>query len=326
MENLADEHPGFLSMTLGEIALPGTHNSGSYQIEESSDMAPNAPTFIKNLSEALENLGIGRDALHEACANWSRCQGSDIHEQLKDGVRYLDLRVCEHDGDLWLCHGQVSVTVDTALRQVHRFLERLGTEEVVILHFNSFYSMDDSDHNKLCRKLRSKFDRWICSAEERGPRSTYGDLRQNDERVVVIYQDDHKNARGARMVSRYPWLWGSDKNISSPWPDTDETGELARHLRKHNSNWSGITKPSRFNVAQAQLTPSTAMATKAVAKPVVEAWNAVIKVFGAKPDPVVKSARELAVASRELLCDWLDQCARTRGQWHGECALLCMHA
>ena len=62
--------------TLQNICLPGTHLSSSYK-----------------MASKLSRLPTVED--------WCRCQHLNITEQLMEGIRFLDVRVMTHEGDIW---------------------------------------------------------------------------------------------------------------------------------------------------------------------------------------------------------------------------------
>ena len=74
---------------------------------------------------------------------WSRCQSFDIYEQLIGGVRFLDFRIMDHDGDLWLHHNIViCVSLKDALTKVKTFISEFPTEIVGIYITNDGKTVD----------------------------------------------------------------------------------------------------------------------------------------------------------------------------------------
>ncbi len=98
---------------LAEIIIPGTHDSGTYQ------------------------LGWGSGI------NSAKTQNVSIGEQLKDGIRYLDLRVteashtgCADDSVWWLFHTWKSYRLQEALDEIAAFVKKpANSKEVIILDF-----------------------------------------------------------------------------------------------------------------------------------------------------------------------------------------------
>jgi hypothetical protein len=98
---------------LADIVIPGTHDSGTYQ------------------------LGWGSGI------NSAKTQNVSIGEQLKDGIRYLDMRVteaahsdCADSSVWWLFHTWKSYRLQEALDEVKAFVSKpANNKEVVILDF-----------------------------------------------------------------------------------------------------------------------------------------------------------------------------------------------
>jgi hypothetical protein len=90
---MEDVYANDTSVTLGEMVLPGTHDSGSYAIdvEEPCDIVPAAGT-----PELITALGTANPC---AAAAMYRAQDENLTEQLESGIRYLDLRVSVQESD-----------------------------------------------------------------------------------------------------------------------------------------------------------------------------------------------------------------------------------
>lgn len=108
---------------LAEIIIPGTHDSGTYR------------------------LGWGSGV------NSAKTQNVSIGEQLKDGIRYLDLRVteashrgCADDSVWWLFHTWKSYRLQEALEEIATFVKKpANSKEVIILDFQDItMNYDDS--------------------------------------------------------------------------------------------------------------------------------------------------------------------------------------
>lgn len=97
-----------------DICIPGTHNSCAYDIASSEVNRPGfqfASLFIK-------------------------CQDKSVMEQLTDGVRFLDLRVCKNIqnlGEPFCAHGGYkTVPLISAFREISEFLS-IHHSEIIIL-------------------------------------------------------------------------------------------------------------------------------------------------------------------------------------------------
>lgn len=103
------------SLALGDLILPGAHNSG-----------------------------VDRKATYAApgLAHWTACQNNSFYEQLQNGARALDVRV-EYDvdsrgvGTFWFQHNGVrsSRSMENLIMQLMRFLQE-NPDEFVLLDFH----------------------------------------------------------------------------------------------------------------------------------------------------------------------------------------------
>ena len=103
---------------LVDLILPGTHDSGSYAITKASPPAPGAPA-------SYAQVGL-------IAAKWAKTQDQTLEEQLRGGIRYLDLRVADFEDRLVLVHGLVSCDLDDALAGVRRFTAEHPKEPILL--------------------------------------------------------------------------------------------------------------------------------------------------------------------------------------------------
>lgn len=109
------------SLSLREVTLLCSHNSGTYQ---PSTKVPILPGFI-------------------------RCQAQSLRAQLMFGIRVLDLRIAQSDiGEFVLSHDswKTHYTLKQALQEVVQFIDRT-TKELVILDFHRFNNLTCEDFN-----------------------------------------------------------------------------------------------------------------------------------------------------------------------------------
>jgi len=231
-----------------DIALPGTHNSASYSIASYSKYSPDNKFLFKHKPGWPTN---------KITAKWSRCQTRTISEQLRDGIRYLDIRVGARGKDLLTCHGMYGVSVHDVIRQVLEFSSE-SPKEVIILDFNHFYGMDDEMHRLLLQLLMKDINSrlWPYASSQ----ISLSELWNNSDigPIIVIYH----NAIVSNTVL-WPGNIGpiSDENcnpessICSPWPHTHKLKELFPRL-EHGLKKHKPECPQKLFVTQGILTPS----------------------------------------------------------------------
>ena len=137
--------------------------------------------------------------------NWALTQRLTIGEQLRCGVRYLDLRVCasrirereferelNDDGEACnaadftfvLCHSLASVPVETALDEVREFLES-EQREVVLLDFNHLYAMNDRAHAELLSLIHTTLQGLLCPSSVELHRTPLASLIEHNVRDLL---------------------------------------------------------------------------------------------------------------------------------------------
>jgi len=246
---------------LGDLVLPGSHDSAAHAAAlahpQPLPVAPDAPELLRRHASRRWT----RPVLN-LTRRWAVAQARSLGEQLRDGVRYLDLRVCRapepsapERHELFFCHAILAERVADGLAQIGAFV-REHPREVVVLDFNHFYDVDerhveaaiDGSHQHLCHLLLSEFGSALCPRERATSLSdlSLADMWRHDESVVVLYGH-------APTVERQPHLW-PQSCIESPWPDTRHTRQLVQRLDQSLDR----RQRDRLHVLQGVLTPSHA--------------------------------------------------------------------
>lgn len=73
------------------------------------------------------------DVIKAFTSRLARTQDLDIANQLVRGIRGLDLRLGLYGGEIWICHGQWSVSFDSILMQLNAFLRMFEKEVIVVV-------------------------------------------------------------------------------------------------------------------------------------------------------------------------------------------------
>ncbi len=92
------------STALYNMLLPGTHDTATYAFSDAA--------FV---------------------TNWAQCQQFSVYEQLKGGIRYLDIRVNndKHQGKIFCSHTFFTVPFEDVINDVKRFIHENNTEVVL---------------------------------------------------------------------------------------------------------------------------------------------------------------------------------------------------
>lgn len=221
---LYDKWMGYYSdflgkLTLTEITLPGTHDSGTYR--------PVSP--------------VG--------ALWIRTQSLSLIQQLESGVRVLDLRIGQHSpGDYLIVHDtwRTSYTLAAALKQVTDFVDATN-KEIVILDFHRFVNLGGGsyDYEKLKAQISDHLNGYLLSVQKGQGKplqeiwSTCGKAR-----VVVAWNTSNRDS----------YMW---PGVNQRWyEDADSEIKLYNAIKKDMQNPpTGLWAACSFMESSALRTP-----------------------------------------------------------------------
>ncbi|GAX29164.1 hypothetical protein FisN_7Hh235 [Fistulifera solaris] len=247
---------------LCQVALPGTHDSGTYQFNEELGASPDSDLtsgiqdklevgrgLFRKLTEKINDAVLGV-VFERLC----KCQELTISQQLNEGIRYLDLRIASHGEDqFYTCHGVYCVNIDTVLDEVAKFLGN-HPKEIVLLDFNHLYEMTPEHHKLLAARITQKLGPKMASQKEGlSPDSPVREYWEKNAQAVVIYHDEatHNASNGK--------LWFKNC-IDSKWPEANDTETLRSKLE----NTVEARPKNKFFVLQGILTPDTDLIKKEI--------------------------------------------------------------
>eukprot|EP00118_Oscarella_pearsei_P020820 m.229852 g.229852 ORF g.229852 m.229852 type:complete len:320 (+) comp40051_c0_seq3:310-1269(+) len=278
MKQLSEEIPTFESLPLTRIALPGTHNSGSSTISRRSTLSGGNAYRIAPFSK-VPLIGF---AVRAIAARWSRCQSLDVVEQLKVGIRYLDMRITFVNNTFYLCHSLTGEPLEPVLTGIRNFIDSYE-KEVVIVDMKHLYNMTDVKHEKLTSLIGEELGDVLFECQAEIP--TLCDMWDAGKRVLLLYGDETFDFKA------FPKLW-PPHFIRSPWPNTTSTSYLFRQL---DADLELARQKETFFVSQCLLTPRGSTFVK-----------------GLLPFPgLCRNLRQMAVKVMPRILRWLDELPST---------------
>jgi 1-phosphatidylinositol phosphodiesterase len=187
-----EKYSGLLGkLTLTEITLPGTHNSGTYQ--------------------PASQIG----------SVWIKCQALSLEQQLQHGVRVFDLRIGQKSpGDYIICHDawHTRYSLAQALKEVTGFIDK-SNKEIVVLDFHRFVKLGNQqyDYSQLKKQISSALTGYCVPTSCIG--KTLGEIWcecNQKERIVVAWNTDSPD----------PYMW---PGVNQRWySDADSPSKLYR--------------------------------------------------------------------------------------------------
>lgn len=243
---------------LNQIVLPGTHDAGTYNLDGTWHRGINdafAPD-TDDKKRGLSFLGPGYD-------KWAKAQERTIYQQLNDGIRYIDVRVCVDKSDqLKTCHGLYGVSLATVINDAVKFSNE-NPNEPFILDFKKFYDWSEKTRNGKGNEAgyqgirQSKLDELAGTLERTlGPRmapatikpsSTLNQLLATKRPIIVLWD----KARLGTFQRTY--LWDRGASMADIWMQGENRRDkLSFYVSKINA----LQSTDKFIEFQAQVTPS----------------------------------------------------------------------
>uniref|UniRef100_A0A7M4ETZ0 Phosphatidylinositol specific phospholipase C X domain containing 2 n=1 Tax=Crocodylus porosus TaxID=8502 RepID=A0A7M4ETZ0_CROPO len=222
---------------LAHLAIPGSHDSFSYWVDEKSPVGPDQATAVKRLAKI--------SLVKKLMKKWSVTQNLTFKEQLESGIRYFDLRVSSKPGEvekeIYFIHGLFGIRVLDGLMEINSFLMQ-HPREVIFLDFNHFYAMDDSHHLYLISRIQKAFGSKLCPVQP-VEKVTLQYLWELKQQVLIFYHYP--------LYQDYSFLWPGNK-MPAPWANTTNVHKLLQFLE---TTLGERSQYGTFHVSQAILTP-----------------------------------------------------------------------
>uniref|UniRef100_A0A1B0EZZ8 Putative glycosylphosphatidylinositol-specific phospholipase c n=1 Tax=Lutzomyia longipalpis TaxID=7200 RepID=A0A1B0EZZ8_LUTLO len=217
------------------LAIPGTHDSMTYDMRALSPVAPDAEACVHVLHKFIPCV----------IKRWAVTQKLSLREQLKNGIRYLDFRISfrRPEEKYFFVHGLYCEEIIDPLQEVRDFLDT-HPGEVIILDIQHMYQFDEKNHAELMGMLQKILGDKLWPREGNVlSRWTPQLAEESGKQIVIIY----RNPLGAKMGE----FWTSD-DWPTPWPNQTNVSKLQEFLERGLLTRS----PHRGYVTQCVLTPN----------------------------------------------------------------------
>ncbi|MEJ8836688.1 hypothetical protein [Ramlibacter sp. AN1133] len=271
---------------LRQVALPGSHDSGTYPINGVSPLSKEFQQFGgATLLNDLRILFPASYPLTAAAARWSRAQRHTIAAQLLAGVRYLDLRIIPGaDGRSFRAtHMFAGADLDTMLPEISAFLAA-HPKEVVVLDFQHLFDragnqdeMSAADAQELLARIVAAFgERIVTSADTLNPKDmTMNEIWGLGRQLVVLFEPD---TLGRLSPASRTGLWPSEAGWKEPSPPKEPGNRYVDRFWPNRQQWDGsngvgayldgeavhIASSGNLVIVQGQMTPTPDLVKKRV--------------------------------------------------------------
>lgn len=233
-----------LNKKICEVLLPGSHDTGTYSITPKSKYAPNYRS-VKVLSKILPKLGLDGTA-KRTFAKWAITQRIGIYQQLLQGIRYLDVRVCYCDDKMYIWHGMCGDEIHLFLEDIARFSRQYPTEILIIDLIPSHFGNFDLDaYNQFIELIELYFDSMLCSKKEFSTSSLIKDFWEAGKNIIFVFDEI--------LVERRLDFAFPAQQLDSFWPQ--HTKNVSDWLAWADQHMMARPKNDNLFVLQGVLTP-----------------------------------------------------------------------
>lgn len=239
-----------------QIKIPATHNSGSWNISMSSPYSYDTnldPSFqlIPQLVYIFGMYGVNQSLVKRWINPWMKNQEYNIAQQLDDGIRHFDIRVCKSTSGPVVCHALESIPVESVFKDIACFLKK-RKGEIVSVDINHIYGLTPLENLALVTNINSILgNSSMVDPSFRSFNNTYKQLINAGERVFVFYSDSSTVNNYGRQLRLF-----SSSSLPTPWVN------VVNMLALKSGLISGLNSRTDFSkgyVSQAVLTPSLDM-------------------------------------------------------------------
>lgn len=199
------------------------------------------PTRLQNWMQEVEDnrlvCKMSIPGTHDTAADtgigWVKTQDKSIKEQLKSGIRFLDIRLGYKDGVLKLCHGSAvfnKTLTEDVLRTTADFLRDHPSETVIMTLKEDLGGDKQTYYQALTRALEADPSLTAYMAGKFRGDFTMKDLRG---KMLLISRDGNFSTKSGRILS-----WPDNTSFSTTI-EAYEGGGTPLHVEDHYTAWAG---------------------------------------------------------------------------------------
>ncbi|XP_055710891.1 PI-PLC X domain-containing protein 3 [Phlebotomus papatasi] len=217
------------------LAIPGTHDSMTYDMRALSPVAPDAEACVHVLHKFIPCV----------IKRWAVTQKLSLTEQLLNGIRYLDFRISFRlpDAKYYFVHGLYCEEIVEALHEIRDFLES-HPGEVIILDIQHMYQFEEKNHSELMGMLQDVLGGKVWPRDGRLLKQWTPKVAWESGKQLLIIYRNHQ----AQFVQSF---WTAE-DWPTPWPNQTNVSKLKDYLEQSLS----MRSPQQGFVTQCVLTPN----------------------------------------------------------------------
>ena len=176
---------------------------------------------------------------NKACSfvvNYAQCQSLNIYQQLKNGSRSLDIRLCKYNNDIWCSHGAYyTVPFSKVILQCVRYINEFPSEIFIVR-----CQQNNVNYNEAFMVLKEYgLDKYLCPNNRKDVlKFTVNELAKNKWNCVFIFESKFSNYDLKNSWSETNSLYADNLIYKIyKWINNIEyLGYKTQYLQKNHSN------------------------------------------------------------------------------------------
>lgn len=202
------------TITLNNLLLPGTHNSSCHKL---------------NLN-LLYNLPIVSYIIH----NWTINQDITVYEQLKSGVRMLDIDVSYINNKFYTSHTFIIDELENLIEQLQKYNDEYN--DIYIVKFICRDNINNNNVNSLANIINNIFkDRIIYPKDYSNVLNTPIDIFIQNNKNMLIYMEYTNHMFFSTNLNLYS-SWTNDNTIENSLVNNKNILTKMTNFKVSNSN------------------------------------------------------------------------------------------
>lgn len=216
MEEISDDLRG---KRINQIFLPGSHDSGSNEIDYDNPIGSRGFRFANKLAKHIK---IAKKIINA----WTLTQEEYIYGQLLSGIRSFDFRVSQLDGTYYITHTFTCDLLEGALRDIKTFMERYPGEVLVLRFVYDWANRSTMSYDKrkeVYDKIVDVLGDYLIRRGNEMP--VYDQTVRKDKRIVLFF--DRFYEKSMSRAEKYIWNY---KYYKYTWLDSSDVGLRYQYL------------------------------------------------------------------------------------------------
>jgi hypothetical protein len=201
---MKDNHRIIDDKTVGELTIPGTHLANAYNIKGSESLCAGESVDVKNMSINGDLRRVMQESKHynqESFVAYLNTQKEDISHQLNDGIRYLELQVCQQNNSLYTSNIYLTEKLDNILNDIRDFVNNHSGEIIIIDLDNNLWAdygaMNAHDATLLYNHMITIIGHNLVPKSMF--RNTVGELKKAGKQIILL--------SGNPQLASFPFVW-----------------------------------------------------------------------------------------------------------------------